>query len=347
MKLLATVICLALPVLVVGCGTANNAGNTAGNATGGGGAAAGAIKVGLVTDVGGLNDNGFNHLADVGLNNAEQHLGIQGNVVESKAAPDYVTNLTRFAANGYNLVIAVGYLMHDAVEQVSQQYPKTDFMIIDDAITDRKNVASAVYQSQQAGYLAGALVGQLEKSKALPNLNAQNVVGVIGGQKAPPVDSYIAGFQQGFKREDPSGKVLLSYTNSFTDEALGSQYAQNQLSQGADIIFPVAGGCGVGSITAVKDANKYAIGVDTNQSFLAPGNIITSATKGVSTSVYDIIGNVKANKFKSGVVSFGLKGNGVGLAPVMKGVPQSMITKVNQLKKDIIAGKIKVSATVK
>jgi basic membrane protein A and related proteins len=337
---IAATIGLVLPILASGCGTSQNA---TGNAAGGG---AKAIKVGLVTDVGGLNDNGFNHLADVGLTNAEKGLGIQGNVVQSQSASDYVTNLTRYAANGYNLVIAVGYLMHDAVEQVSQQYPKTHFMIIDDTITDRKNVISAVYQSQQAGYLAGAMAGLLEKGTSLPNLNAQNVVGVIGGQSAPPVNSYIAGFQQGFKREDPAGKVLLSYTNSFTDEALGSQYAQSQLSQGADIIFPVAGGCGVGSITAVKNANKYAIGVDTNQNRLAPQNVITSATKGVDTSVYDIIQSVKDKSFKSGVVTFGLKGNGVGIAPAMKSVPQSVVKEVNQLKQDIINGKIHVSTSV-
>lgn len=332
---------LTLSVLAAGCGTSQN-----GTGQGTSGAGAKAIKVGLVTDVGGLNDNGFNHLADVGLNNAQTQLGIQGNVVQSTNASDYVPNLTRFAAAKYDLVIAVGYLMHDAVEQVSQTYPNTKFMIVDDTITDRKNVASAVYSAEEAGYLAGAMAGLLEKGHALPHLNSKNVVGVIGGQSAPPINSYIAGFQQGFKREDPTGQVLLSYTNSFTDQALGNQYAKNQMTQGADIIFPVAGGCGVGAITAAKDANEYAVGVDTNQNFLAPQNVITSAMKGVDTSVLDIIKSVKNKSFHSGIVTFNLKNGGVGIAPAMKGVPASVVTEVNKLKQSIISGQFQISTTV-
>ncbi|WAH36157.1 BMP family lipoprotein [Alicyclobacillus dauci] len=351
-KIAAVASAIALTTFAVGCGPNNpggangTTGGNNGNATGNASTTGNGIKVGLVTDTGGLNDNGFNHLAYVGVTKAQQQLGIRPSVVQSQSESDYIPNLSKYAGQGYNLVIAVGYLMHDAVEQVAQQYPKTHFMIIDDTITDRPNVVSAVYNSQDAGYLAGAMAGLLEKGTALPNLNKQNVVGVIGGQSAPPVNSYIAGFQQGFKKEDPSGKVLLAYTNSFTDQSLGSQYAQNQMSQGADILFPVAGGCGQGVISAVKSANKYAIGVDTNQSYLAPQNIITSATKGVDTSVFDVIQTVKDNTFKSGVQTFGLQGNGVGITPAMKGVPQSVVTEVNQLKQSIINGTIKVSTTV-
>ncbi|WAH36694.1 BMP family lipoprotein [Alicyclobacillus dauci] len=351
-KLLATAAAaIALTVLTAGCGasTSGGQGNAASNnATSGttGSKTGNTIKVGLVTDTGGLNDNSFNHLADVGLKNAQQQLGVTAGVVESKSESDYVPNLSHFAQSGYNLVIAVGFLMHDAVEQVAQQYPKTQFLIIDDSITDRPNVTCAIFKSEQAGYLAGAMAGLLETGKALPNLNSKNVVGVIGGQKIPPVDTYIAGFQQGFKKEDPSGSVLLKYTNSFTDQSLGSQYAQNEMSSGADIIFPVAGGCGIGAINAVKTANIYAIGVDTDQKYLAPNSVITSAMKGVDTSVFDTIKNVQAGTFKSGVQTFGLEGNGVGIAPSMSGVPQDVVDKVNQLKQDIISGKIQVSTTV-
>lgn len=299
-----------------------------------------------MTDTGGLNDNSFNHLAYVGLQKAEGQLGISGSVVQSQSESDYVPNLSKYAQEGYGLVIAVGYLMQDAVEQVAQQYPKTKFLIIDDAITDRPNVSSAIFKSEQAGYLAGAMAGLLETGTSLKGLNSQNVVGVIGGQKIPPVDSYIAGFQQGFKKEDPNGKVLLQYTNSFTDQALGSQYAQNEMSQGADIVFPVAGGCGIGAISAVKSAGKYAIGVDTDQAYLAPQNVLTSAMKGVDTSVFDTIKSVQSNSFKSGVTNFDLTGNGVGLGKIMSGVPQSVIDKVNSLKQEISSGKIQVSANV-
>ncbi|GMA63362.1 BMP family ABC transporter substrate-binding protein [Alicyclobacillus fastidiosus] len=338
---------VALTVLTAGCGTNSTGGSTsAGNAAGSASGSTSSLKVGLVTDTGGLNDNSFNHLAYVGLQKAEQQLGVKGSVVQSQSESDYVPNLSKYAQQGYGLVIAVGYLMHDAVEQVAKEYPKTDFLIIDDSITDRPNVSSAIFKSEEAGYLAGAMAGLLQTGHSLKGLNSQNVVGVIGGQDIPPVDSYIAGFQQGFKKEDPTGKVLLQYTNSFTDQALGSQYAQNQMSQGADIIFPVAGGCGIGAINAVKSAGKYAIGVDTDQAYLAPQNVITSAMKGVDTSVFDTVKSVQSNTFHSGVTNFDLKGNGVGLGKVLSGVPQSVIDKVNALKQEIESGKIQVSANV-
>lgn len=331
---------IMMTTLVVGCGA------PAGGANKSGGSTSSNIKVGLVTDTGGLNDHSFNHLADVGLNKAKKQLGVKTSVVQSKSESDYVPNLSHYAQKGYNLVIAVGYLMHGAVEKVSKEYPKTDFLIIDDSITNRPNVTSAIFKSEQAGYLAGALVGILQSTNGLPNLNNKNTVGVIGGQKIPPVDTYIAGFQQGFKKEDSNGKVLLKYTGSFTDQSLGSQYAQTEMSNGADIVFPVAGGCGIGAIDAVKSANLYAIGVDTNQAYLAPKHVITSAMKGVDTSVFDTAKAVKNGTFKSGVNTFGLKNNGVGIAPFMSGVPKSAIDKVNKLKQQIINGKIQVSTKV-
>lgn len=362
-KLLATAAStIALTALVAGCGTntSNNSSTTGGsNSTNSSNSSSPAsnststnssgakIKVGLVTDTGGLNDNGFNHLADVGMTQAQNQLsGIQTSVVQSQSETDYVPNLSHYAQQGYNLVIAVGYLMEDAVKQVAKEYPKTDFLIIDDSITGIPNVTSAVFQSEQAGYLAGVMAGLLQNGHQLKGMNSKNVVGVIGGQDIPPVDTYIAGFQQGFKKEDPSGKVLLQYTNSFTDQALGSQYAQNQISQGADIIFPVAGGSGLGAISAAKSAGVYAIGVDTNQAYLAPKNVITSAMKGVDTAVFDTIKAVQDGAFKAGVSTFNLANNGVGIAPPMAGVPQSVIDAVNKAKQQIVSGQVKVSTTV-
>ena len=154
------------------------------------------FKVGLVTDTGGLNDHGFNHLADVGLQKAQSDLGVTTNVVQSNSESDYIPNLTHFAQQGYNVVIAVGFLMHDAVEQVAQKYPNTKFLIIDDSITDRPNVSSALFKTEQCGYLVGAMAGYLQTSP-IKGINSKNTVGVIGGMNIPPVTSYIAGFQQG------------------------------------------------------------------------------------------------------------------------------------------------------
>jgi basic membrane protein A len=333
---------LTLSFAVAGCGAATkpSTGNTAGAGK------ASSFKVGLVTDMGGLNDHSFNHLADVGVQKAQKELGVQATVVESNSESDYVPNLTRLASQGYNLVIAVGYLMHDAVEQVSQKYPNTKFLIIDDSITDRKNVTGELFKTEQCGYLVGAMAGLLEKTH-LKGLNSQNVVGVVGGQSIPPVNSYIAGFQQGFAKTDPTGKVLVKYTNSFNDQGLGSQYAQNLISSGADIIFPVAGGAGTGSIKAAQSAGVYAIGVDADQNYIAPKTVITSALKGVDTATFDVIKATKEGHFKSGPQWFDLADGGVGIAKPLNIVPQDVISKVNDLAQQIKDGKIKVSATMK
>ncbi|SNX53195.1 BMP family ABC transporter substrate-binding protein [Thermoanaerobacterium sp. RBIITD] len=303
------------------------------------------FKVGLVTDVGGINDHSFNQLAYQGLEKAKKDLGITTNFIQSKQQTDYVTNLTQFAQQKYNLIIAVGFLMKDAVEQVSQQFPDVKFMIIDSDITDRPNVASASFKTEQCGYLVGVMAGLMEKEKN-PKINDQNVVGVVGGMQIPPVDSYIAGFQQGVKAVNPDTKVLVSYTGKFDDPATGKQMALTQISQGADVVFPVAGQTGDGVIKAAQEKNIFAIGVDADQNYLAPETVMTSALKKVDVATFDIIKSALDNKFKSGMVYFDLSNDGVGFAKPIKDVPQTVIDKVNDYAKQIKDGSIKVSDKV-
>ncbi|AFK85080.1 MULTISPECIES: BMP family lipoprotein [Thermoanaerobacterium] len=303
------------------------------------------FKVGLVTDVGGINDHSFNQLAYQGLEKAKSELGVTANFIQSKQQTDYVTNLTQFAQQKYNLVIAVGFLMKDAVEQVSKEFPDTKFLIIDSDITDRPNVASATFKTEQCGYLVGVMAGLMEKEKN-SKLNDQNVVGVVGGMQIPPVDSYIAGFQQGVKAVNPDTKVLVSYTGNFNDPASGKQMALTQISQGADIVFHVAGQTGDGVINAAKEKNVYAIGVDADQNYMAPDTVMTSALKKVDVATFETIKNALNNNFKSGLVYFDLANDGVGYAKPIKDVPQSIIDKVNEYANKIKDGTIKVSDQV-
>jgi len=335
---------LTLSALTAGCGAATNNTTTAPNNTAGA-AAQSAFKVGLVTDTGGLNDHGFNHLADVGLEKAKSQLGITGSVVQSTSETNYIPNLTHFAQQGYKLVIAVGFLMHDAVETVAKQYPNTKFLIIDDVITDRPNVTSATFKTEQCGYLVGAMAGLVQKSK-VKGINAQNTLGVVGGLDIPPVDSYIAGFQQGVQKTDPGAKVIVHFAGNFGDQNLGETIAQGEISSGADILFQVAGGTGVGVIHAAQTAGVYAIGVDADQNYLAPNTVITSALKGVDTATFDVIQNTFKNTFKSGPQSFDLSNNGVGLAPANSVVSSDIVNQVNALAGQIKSGSITVSATM-
>lgn len=332
---LAVVLMLALSL--VGCAKTNTPNSTPSQP------AKAAFKVGLVTDVGGLNDHSFNFLANKGLEKAVQDLGVTKGVVESKQMTDYETNLSRFAQDKYNLVIAVGFLMHDAVEKVAQEYPNTKFLIIDSSITDRPNVASAMFKTEQCGYLVGVMSGLMEKTSGIPNAAGKNTVGVVGGMAIPPVNDYIAGFIQGAKSVDSDININLKYTGKFDDPALGKQTALSQIAAGADIVFPVAGGTGTGVIDAAKEKKVYAIGVDADQNYLAPDNVITSALKGVDTATYDVIKNTMDNQFKSGEVYFDLSNNGVGFATPIKAVPKDIVDKVNDVAQQIKDGKIKVT----
>jgi basic membrane protein A len=338
-KSITTFVALSLiGTLVGGCGQARNDANAGGGKK--------TIKVALITDTGGLNDRSFNSLSYAGLQRAEKELGIQGDVVQSNSEADYVPNLTKFAQQGFNLVIAVGFLMTDAVEQVSKQYPNTKFLILDVPVTDRANVVGAVFKTEQSAYLAGAMAGLLERASGVAKMNEKNVVGVVGGMQIPPVTEYIAGFQQGVKKTNPSGTVLIKWTNSFTDQALGSQIAQSEISSGADIVFQLAGGAGIGVITAAKTAGVYAIGADADQSYLAPNTVLTSTLKGVDTATYDVIQQVQNNQFKSGVQSFDLADGGIGLAKFNSVVSQDIINQVNTLATQIKNGTLKVSANM-
>ena len=301
------------------------------------------FKVGLVTDVGGLNDHSFNFLANKGLEKAVSELGITKGVVESKQMTDYETNLTRFAQDKYNLVIAVGFLMQDAVEKVSKDYPDVKFMIIDSLITDRPNVASAMFKTEQCGYLVGVMSGLLEKAPGIPNAKGKNTVGLVGGMAIPPVNDYIAGFIQGAKSVNSDIIIDLKYTGKFDDPALGKTTALSQIAAGADIVFHIAGGTGTGVIDAAKEKNVYAIGVDADQNYMAPENVITSALKGMDVATFNIIKGAMDDKFKSGEVSFDLSNNGVGFATPIKVVPKDVVDKMNEAAKQIKDGKITVS----
>ncbi|MEA4901568.1 BMP family ABC transporter substrate-binding protein [Desulfitobacterium sp.] len=304
------------------------------------------FKVALVTDVGGLNDKSFNYLANKGVDQAVKDFGITKSVVESKQMTDYETNLSRFAEEKYNLIVSVGYLMHDAVEKVSQTYPDTKFMIIDDSITDRPNVASVLFKTEQCGYLVGMMAGLMEKAQGIPNMTGHNTIGVVGGMEIPPVTDYIAGYIQGAKSVNPDIKIKLNYTGKFDDPALGKQTALSQIAAGADIVFHVAGGTGTGVIDAAKEKKVYAIGVDADQNYVAPETVMTSATKTMDVATYDVIKAALNNEFKSGNLMFDLNNNGVAFTAPIKAIPQDIVDKVNGAAQQIKEGKITVSTQV-
>ena len=263
----------ALLLALAGCGGdddestgATTAAETAGTTTE---AASGtALKIGLVTDIGGLDDRSFNFLANQGLDQAEDDLGVEGRVVISRSNADYVPNLTSLAKAKYDLVIAVGFLMADALDTVAKQFPDTNFAIIDFAQEEMKskpkNVRGLLFKEQEAGYLVGYLAGLVTKQEG----GSQQVVGSVGGLKIPPVDRYIAGYRAGAKKASPGITTLNAYSQDFVDQAKCKELALDQIARGAHVIFQVAGQCGLGALSAAKEKNVRGIGVDADQSYL-------------------------------------------------------------------------------
>ena len=333
---------------VVGCGKkAGDSGGSGGEGEGDGGGSG--PKVGLVTDLGGLNDRSFNALANKGLEQAEGELGAAGTVLESKSAADYEKNLGQLAQQKLDLTVGVGFLMADPIKNVSSKATENNFAIIDYSVKDLgnpKNVRGLIFKEQEAGYLAGALAGMVESEGTLKGLNGAKVVSVVGGQKIPPVDKYIAGFQAGVKKFCADCEVIVDYSQDFIDQAKCQDRANSQISKGSDIIFQVAGGCGLGALDAAKTKGVWGIGVDADQAYLG-SHILTSAIKKVDVAVFDTIKSIADDAFQGGSDGvYGLAEDGVGLgeiAPAASAYEAKLATVIEEIK----AGKVEIPETVK
>src|SRR6266550_5584758 len=321
-------------LLVAGCGGGGNKNSSSTSSEGGS-----KLKIGLVTDIGGLNDRGFNHLSYVGLQRAQSELGIKQRVFQAHSTQEYVPNLSTFARQGYDLTIGVGFTEATAIDTAATTFPNSKFAIVDVDQTEEKhmpkNLLGLLFREQETGYLVGYLAGLEEKRRSGPD-----VIGSVGGQKQPPVDRFIAGYQAGAKAADPGITVLNNYSEDFTRQDLCKSIALNQIAEGAGVVFQVAGGCGIGVIRAAAEKNVWAIGVDADQSFIDPRHVLTSATKRVDVAVFKAIESVVNGTFKGGNVTYGLKDNGVGLGKINARVPKSEIAQINKIRAQIIAGTI-------
>jgi basic membrane protein A len=342
---------VALLLLAVGC-----AGGQTGGSQGGGGGGGGdetEVRPALVLDVGGLGDQSFNDSAYAGLQRAKKELNVDTEYLESSAPTDYVDNLTQLADSGYTPVFAVGFLMTDAVNEVSKQYPDTDFAIVD-SVAHGPNVASLIFREQEGSYLAGIVAGMMTQQKTEYTNPDDKVVGFLGGQESDLIGRFQAGYEAGVKSVCPDCEVLVQYAGStpdaFNDPARGKEISLQEISEGADIIYHAAGNTGAGLFDAAKEKKIFAIGVDLNQAELFPdAPILTSVIKRVDNSVFQTIKEASEDKFPGGeVVEFGLDDKGISLAPFGrfdKDVPQKVKDEVEKAKQGIIDGDIKVPSS--
>ena len=267
------------------------------------------ITVAMITDVAGVNDQSFNQSAWEGLQRAEKELGVNVKYLESKQDSDYATNIETLVDEDVDLILGVGMKLADAIKEGAELYPDQNFVLVDEEI-DAKNVKSILFNAQESAYLAGLVAGRMTKT---------NSVGFIGGMELPVIDTFKYGFMAGVKAANPNAEVQSQYANSFTDQAKGKAIANQMYSNGADIVFTCGGDVGTGAIEAAKENGKYAIGVDRDQSDLAPEYVLTSAIKRVDVGVYETVKSYVDGLFEGGTTTvYGLEDNAVGIPDTTK-----------------------------
>jgi basic membrane protein A len=305
--------------------------------------------VGLVFDVGGRGDKSFNDAAYRGLDRAVRELGIEAQYIEPGEGSDRESGIRLLAAQGFDLVIGVGFIFSEDLYAMAKEYPKTRFACIDYAKFDQhgfvvppENMVALKFREEEGSYLIGALAALVSSTKTL---------GFVGGMDIPLIHKFEVGFKSGVAAVCAGCRVLVGYAgvtgDAFKNPAKGKELALAQYSAGADIIFHASGSTGLGVFEAARRENRYAIGVDADQWYEAPGRVLTSMTKQVDVSVFDTVRDLQAGRWRGGVRVFGLKEAGVDYvydAHNRTLIPEAVRAQVEELRKKIIAGEIVVSS---
>lgn len=302
------------------------------------------VSIGMITDVGGINDGSFNESTWKGLKKAEKDLGVEVSYLESTKDSDFEPNIETFIDQEVDLILAVGYSQTEAIKEAAENYPDRNFAIIDGEFGDEEipsNVKNIMFKEQEGSFLAGVLAASMSDNKS---------VGFIGGMESPVVDRYKYGYLAGVytyaKDEGKDMNTMSSYANSFTDVAKGKAIAQQMIKDGADIIFHAAGPVGNGMFEALKESNLLGIGVDTDQSSIDPDTVMTSAIKKLDTVSYNVAKEVNNDNFKGGVTEINtLSNDGVGIAKVNNKVTEDHIKTLEKYSEKVKNGEIKVPAT--
>jgi basic membrane protein A and related proteins len=297
------------------------------------------FKVGLVLDRGGKDDKSFNTSAYEGANEAKKKLGIFLKYVEAADDNAYEPLLRAFAQRDFDLIIGIGFAQKEAIKKVAAQFPQKHFAIID-AEVDAPNVRSLMFEEHEGAYLIGAIAAMTSKT---------GKIGFVGGMDIPLIRRFSTAYEAGAKKENPQITVLANYvgvtSEAWNNPPKGKELAVSQYDSGIDIIFAAAGASGLGVFDAAEEKKKFAIGVDANQNWMKPGLILTSMLKRVDEAIYSTIEESKAGKFSGGVKKFGLANNGISYAVDKyneKVLPESVRKRADEIKAEIIAGKIVV-----
>jgi basic membrane protein A len=303
-------------------------------------------SVALIIAQGGLGDRSYNDLAFAGLTLAAQELGVDVVPIESPDPVGEGEQLLRTAAEaGFDLVITLEFSHFDPLARVAPDYPDTLFAIVN-IVVEGDNIVSIMFDEHTGSYLAGMMAGLVTTDADIEQTNDEAVIGAIGGVQSSGIDVFLYGYLQGACAVNPDISVLFAYSNNFGDPAIGREMALAMHEQGADVVFQVAGGTGEGVIDAADDENFFAVGVDSDQDFLAPGNVLTSMLKRVDIAVYDVISQLVEGTLEGGsVAQYGLDVDGVGISEMKYTrhiVPRDYVEQVNEAREAIIAGDLEV-----
>lgn len=322
------------------------------------------IRVGVVFDAGGKNDRSFNQSAWEGAVKAREELGIQLKDVEPGDTSAVEEAMRAFASEGYNVIFGIGFANATAIENVAKQYPNIQFAIVD-AVVDLPNVSSLLFREHEGSYLVGMIAAMRSRE-----VKGKRMIGFIGGMDIPLIHKFEVGYREGARQIYPNMEVVVNYVGNtptaWNDPAKAKEIAKAQIGKGASVIYAAAGASGNGLFDALKEQNGkgpclpktkkgdrvdkcvYGIGVDSNQNYIVPGQIVTSMLKRVDVSVYDAIAKAKNGELKGGIHIYGLANNGVGYALDEHNralISQKMESVVNAFRKKIIDGSIKVPET--
>ena len=349
--LLVLLVSLALALVAAGCGGDDDDAATAPADTGEAATTEDYISVGMVSDTGGLDDRGFNEFSINGFERAQSELGVDGRVYVSESGDDYLPNLTAAVDDGHDLVIAIGFLIQPSVVEVATEATDVNFAGVDQFYGEEPdcggedqapcalpNVLGLQFPSEEAGYLAGIVAAGITET---------NTVSTVGGIKIPPVDNWIAGFRQAVQDTNPDIKLLNAYSQDFVDAAKCKEIALDQIDQGSDVVFQVAGQCGLGALDAACQEGVFAIGVDADQSF-AGDCVVTSALKPLELAVFETIESADDGTFEGGTNRFfGIEEfpEAELLAPFTDAVPADVQAQVDEATQAMISGELDPPAT--
>ncbi len=337
-RITALMMAAAMCMSLVACGGSNTSTTENNNTAESGSAAAkdaSDLKIGLVTDVGGVNDGSFNQTAWEGMERAGKDFGVTVNYLESSTDADYAPNLETFADEEYDMIISIGYMLADATRNAAEQNPDIKFAIVDDATIDLPNVTCLMFRAEQASYLAGYVAGKTTKT---------NNIGYVAGMANETMNQFGYGYCAGALDAKPDVKIQQFNANSFGDAATGKTMANTAITNGADVIFHAAAATGLGVIEACHEAGVYAIGVDSDQFSISPDTVLTSAMKRVDNAVYDAIESLVNGTLESSVHTYDLAEGGVDIAPSKDLIADDVVAEVEEVKQKIIDGEIEVPA---